>query len=155
MIARLLPSLIFQLAAIAVSWPLFVAGFGQGSKYLLAGWWASMLGLVMLGMALMIPLAGLLVGSVASLFFRLPPDHLAQPDDLIGPTLGGGAVYGLGYLATATLLWQFQPGRPSEHADFGSDFIIVGSCVAFAFGFLASLVGVAIIARRMPISLDK
>jgi len=153
MIARLLPSLVFQLGAIALAWPFFVASVGQGSKYLLLGWWGSLLGLVMLGMALMVPLAGLLVGSVALLFFRLPQDHAARPDDLVGSTFLGGAVFGLAYLAAATWLWQVQPGRPSENAGYGSDFIIVGTCLAFAFGFLAALVSVAIVARRMPLAL--
>ena len=151
MIPRLLPSLLFQIGALAIAWPFFIAGMGQGSQYLLAGWWASLLGLVMLAMALMVPLAGLLVGSLASLFFRLPREHVSRPDELASSTFRGGAVFALAYLTTAALLWRHSPPLPSANASYGVDFVIVGTCVAFGFGFLAAMVSVAIVARRMPL----
>ena len=151
MIVRLLPSLAAQLIAIAPSWNFLLAALGQGAHYLLAGWWASLLGLIMLAMGLMIPMAGLGVGLVASLFFRLPADRPMSENAYSDLVFGGALVYALAYLACGLLLWQWQPGRPGPHAAWGTGFFVTVGALALTFGLLASMVTAAVLARRHPV----
>jgi hypothetical protein len=151
LIARLLPSLVPQLLSIALGWNFVISALGQGAHYLVAGWWASLLGLIMLAMGLMLPLAGLAVGLVASLFFRLPADRPVS-DNAHGDLVFGGAfVYALAYLACGLLLWQWQPGRPGPNAAYGTGFVVTMVALALSFGLLASMVSAAVVARRHPI----
>jgi hypothetical protein len=151
LIARLLPSLAAQLIAIALGWNFLLAALGQGAHYLLAGWWASLLGLTILVMGLTIPVAGLAAGLVASLFFRLPRDRPSTDNAHDDMMFGGAFVYALAYLGCGLLLWQWHPGRPGPHAAYGTGFVITMVVLALSFGLLASMLTSAVVARRHPI----
>jgi len=144
--ARLLPSLALQLLAIAIGWEFVSAGLGQGAKFLFAGWWASLLGLVMIGMVLMIPLAGLLAGLLPSLLLRLP-EALDEGDYALA-ALGAGLLHGAAYVALGTALFQAWPPRASPNADYDAGFVLVAVVVAAGFGLVAAFGAGAIVARR-------
>jgi hypothetical protein len=146
--ARLLPSLVLQLAAIAVTWDFVIAGLGQGAKYLVAGWWASLLGLVMIGMVLMVPLAGLIAGLLPSLLLRLP--RPMEEGEYALAALGAGLLHAAAYVALGTALFGAAPPRVSPNADYDAAFVLVSVLVAVGFGLVAAFGAGAIVARRPP-----
>jgi hypothetical protein len=146
MLLRLLPSLALQLIAIAWGWDLLVPMLGQGAHYLVAGWWATLLGLVMIGMALMGPFAALLLGLVPSALLRLP-QPLAEGDFALA-WMGAGLVHGAAYLALGGLLWRAWPFKAGPYAAFDGTFLAVAVAVAIGFGLLAAFGAGAIVARR-------
>ncbi len=148
LILRLLPSLLAQLIVICLGWPLLISGLGQGSHYVLAGWWASLLGLVVLIMGLLVPAIGLVVGLLASLFFRVPAETPVSVDAIGDLTVRGGLLYSVAYIATGFAMWQFAPMTPNSNASYGTGFLVVSVGVAFGFGFFASMVTGRVIARR-------
>lgn len=151
MIARLLPSLVLQLLAIAVGWEFLIAALGQGAKYLLAGWWASLLGLVMLIMGLVVPAIGLVAGLLPSLILRLP--RALNQDDFMRAATGAGLLHAAAYLVLGLGLWLRSPGRPGPNADYDGGFLLVTAVLALGFGQLAAMAAGAIVARR-PLRLD-
>lgn len=148
--ARLLPSLLLQLVAIALGWNFLVAALGQGAHYVTSGWWGSLLGLVILAMGLVVPVAGLAAGLVASLSFRLPATRASTDDEFADAVFSSTLMHTLGYLACGLLLWQLRPAQPGPHAAYGTGFAITSVLIAVAFALLASIAAVAIVARRGP-----
>jgi hypothetical protein len=148
MTSRLLPSLFLQLIALVWAWNFVIASFGQGAHYLVAGWWASLLGLTMLGMGLMPLLAGLLLGLVATLFFRTPHGAPLSDDATFALIFRGAGLHLLAYFAAGVVLWQLAPATPNENAAYDGSFVAVALCVALGFGLLASIATSLVVARR-------
>jgi hypothetical protein len=144
--ARLLPSLILQLLAIGAGWDFLIACLGQGAKYVTAGWDASLLGIIMLGMALTVPAAGLLAGLLPSLLLRLPQPM--DEGDYALAAMGAGVLHAAAYFALGTLLWRAGPEHVSPNAAYDGSFVLVAAVVALGFGLVASFGAGAIVARR-------
>ena len=144
--ARLLPSLALQLLAIAAGWDFVIATLGQGAKYLVAGWWASLIGLVMIGMGLMVPLVGLLAGLIPSLLLRLPQPM--DEGDFALAWMGTGLLHGAAFIALGGVLWRVWPAAASPNADYDGTFLLVASLVAVGFGLVGTFGTGALVARR-------
>lgn len=147
---RLLPGLLPQLAALGFTWNFCIAGVGQGAHYVTAGWWGTLLGLVVLTMGLAPMLAGAVVGMLLSLFVRVPPHTRVNDDGFVGLMLGGGLFYAASYLALASVLWQFSPPAAGPHATYGTSFVLFGALAALSLGMGTSACVTAVVARRGP-----
>lgn len=151
MLLRLMPTLLLQLLALAIGWDLLIALLGQGARFVVAGWWASLLGLVMIGMALLIPLVGLLAGLLPSLLLRLP-QPMDEGDFALAAT-GIGLLHAASYLGLGLVLMRLWPPRASPNAIYDGHFLLVAAFVAGGFGLLSAFGSGAIVARR-PIRLS-
>lgn len=148
MIWRLLPALLPQLVALALTWNFSIAGLGQGAHYVTSGWWGTLLGLVVLAMGLIPLIAGGVVGLLVALFFRVPAQPRVKDDDFAGVMLGGGLLYAAAYLVVGSLMWQFAPPSPGPNATYGTSFVFAAALVALGVGLATSALVTAIITRR-------
>ena len=148
LVLRLLPAALMQAAVVAYAWPTLIGMLSSGITYLLLGWWASLLGLVTLGMVVWIPLGGMLIGTLALFAFRLPAaTPLSDGKEAAAIGLGWLLVM-TGYFATAAVMWRLQPPVPTVYTDYGTAFLVGSSLIAMSVSYLAAVVGVRVLARR-------
>lgn len=148
LVLRLLPACLLQMAAIAYTWPTLIGMLSGGIKYLLLGWWASLLGLVTLGMVVWIPLGGLLIGTLVLLAFRLPAATPLSDRQEVAAICAGWLLVLLGYLVTAAAMWRLQPPVATDYTDYGTAFLVGGGLLAMSLSYMAAVLGVRVLARR-------
>ncbi|WP_137939491.1 hypothetical protein [Chitinivorax sp. B] len=139
MIWRLLLVGLVQIAVIAAGWSWWVDGLGQAASYLSAGWWASMLGLIVLAMVLLVPLAAMGLGGLVA--FLLGRSLKLAIDGLkVGllALLWFAVCHGIAY----HWLWQLQPPVPNQHSSYGGVFhgllYLLGTCYVVGSAILVT-----------------
>lgn len=141
--------------AIVLSWQYVTDGIAQGATYLVAGWWASFIGLFVVTMALLGPLLGALVSMFLAEGLQLRPPAAVSVSADRWLTFAGPAVYfGVSWLTWQVMWWRHTPVR-TEHALYGpSYFWVLGalglSVAVFVGGYAAHLVVRRALATSSP-----
>ena len=137
MTLRLLTMALVHLIAVVYGWHFLIETLGQTARYLPAGWWASLLALVMLGMGLMIPAGALLVSLLlGALLLRLAPAAAGQPVVNTGIAV---LFFALAYAAGGLLMWQLAPPTPHAHSSYGLAFQLLSVSMVVCLGLLCGL----------------
>lgn len=132
-LARIGLSTLPYLVAIALSWRWVTDGMAQGAPYLLAGWWASLIGLFVVTMASLGPLAGGLVSMFLAEGLRLRPPAAVDIRADRWLSFAGPALYFLLPWLAWEVLWWWQPPVPTREATYGPAYFWVLGVLAATF----------------------
>lgn len=129
-------------ASIVLAWHRVTDGIAQGAPYLLAGWWASLIGLFVVTMALIGPLLGALVSLLLAVVLRLRrPAAVGVETDRWLSFAAPAAYFGASWV-TWQLMWWARTLVPTEHAAYGSSYFwilaLLGATVAVPVGAFAA-----------------
>lgn len=120
-------------------------GMAQGTHYVVLGWYASMIGLFVIAMAVWVPLLGIAVSLLVAALLRMRPPaaipELAQRWLL----LFGPAVFVAGAWAAWTFMWSAHPPVATEFAHYDAAYfwitgLIIGSLAIAGGGYAAAIV---------------
>ena len=148
---RLVPGALLVASSVVWGWDFLVQSLGQGTQSLLAGWWASMLGAVMLTTGLWVPLAGVAGAALVAFLLRLRPPR--EPLDAAARTrlgLGAWGLFALALAAPFVVLWQVAPPVRSAHARFDAAFIWTSALLLNAVAVMAAMACVRLLAGPPP-----
>ena len=131
---------LMQISVIAYGWSFLVVCLGQAAQYVPAGWWASLMGVFVGGMACFVPLGALLVGVVSAYLLGLRNQKMesATIDTSIVMWLIGFLAVLLLHLIAARCLWLLYPPRATENSSFGAGFMILFATVGIIYVFLST-----------------
>lgn len=134
---RLSAMALVHVVAVVYCWHYLIETLGQTARYLPAGWWASLLALVMLGMGLMIPATALFISLlVGTALVRLAPP---EPGQSVVDTGLAMLLFALAYAAGGLLMWRLAPPTPHEHSSYGLAFQLLSASMVVCLGLLCGI----------------
>ena len=137
MLLRLTAMALVHLIAVVYCWHFLIETLGQTARYLPAGWWASLLALVMLGMGLMVPASALFVSLLlGALLLRWAPAVPGQPVVNTGLAV---LLFALAYAAGGLLMWQLAPPMPHAHSSYSLAFQLLSASMVVCLGLICGL----------------
>lgn len=120
---RQIPASLAIAASIVLSWDRLIQSLGQGSHYLMLGWWASLMGGFVLVFGILVPMVAVAVGAVGCYLLRVPVSQAPMDETRYARMMVGAFFMHAGAcVVPGVLMWSRDHPLPNEHAKFDAVF---------------------------------